>query len=129
MSALSDALRAAQAQTIAAMSRAFTAGYVHGAEGQTTGEAMAELLDSIGCTDRVEQGQLLAALEALRGFGVQGEGKPSPNGSQGESEAATDAQWKLLRRLSDERGRVAPDGPLTKTEASNLITALKGGAS
>ncbi len=85
------------------MSRAFTAGYVHGAEGQTTGEAMAELLDSIGCTDRVEQGQLLAALEALRGFGVQGQAASTPNGSQADREPVA-GRVEQAERERDERG-------------------------
>ncbi len=89
MTALSDALRAAQAQTIAATQRAFLAGHVEGAEGQTTHEALGDLMDSIGCTDRVEQTQYLAALDALRGFGVQGQAGTPRNGSQGEREPET----------------------------------------
>ncbi len=111
------------------MSRAFTAGYVHGAEGQTTGEAMAELLDSIGCTDRVEQGQLLAALEALRGFGVQGQPASTPTGSQAdrEPEKASERQLAYIAKLADERGTTAPTVPLTKDQASEVITRLQNG--
>ncbi len=121
MSALADALRAAQAQTLAAMQRAYLAAPCDRID-------FVEQLDAIGCTEKVEQEYLLATLEALRGFGVQGSTQTLAPSRNGDTEAATDAQWKLLRRLADERGRVAPDGPLTKDEASKAINDLKAGS-
>lgn len=94
---------------------------------ENTHGTMVSLMDRIGCTEQVEQMHLLAALEALRGFGVQGpKESPSPK-PDGESEPATAAQWTFVRKLADERQAVAPDGPLTKEQASRVITELKAG--
>jgi hypothetical protein len=46
----------------------------------------------------------------------------------GEPEQATDAQWKYLRTLADERKMTAPAVPLTKEQASTVIEQLKAGS-
>ncbi len=122
MSALSDALRAAQAQTIAATQRAYLAGHVDD-------EQVRDTLDVIGCTDEVERRHLLGAWEALRGFGVQGQAASTPNGSQAdrEPEKASERQLSYIAKLADERGTTAPTTPLTKEQASDVIAALKAG--
>ena len=127
MTALADALRAAQAQTLAAMSRAYIAGHVDGGEGETAHEAMAAMLDAIGCSDRVEQTQLLAALDALRGFGVQGQAAAPAKGSAPASEAATPAQMRYAQDLADKAKTTLPGYPLTAAQASKIIEELKAG--
>ena len=118
MSALAEALLAAQRSALSAMQRAYLAGSLDDDEG------MIEAMNRIGCTDTVEQGQYMFALETMRGLGVQApatNGAPTPK----EDRPASDAQWKLIRRLADERGQVAPDGPLTVEQASDVIEKLR----
>jgi hypothetical protein len=118
MSALAEALLAAQRQAIGAASKAFVAGTLNETD-------LFELLDDIGARDTVEQAQMLACLHALQRFGssVTNGTPPTPK----EAKPASDAQWKLLRRLADERSVPAPDGPLTVEQASKVIEELKAG--
>ncbi len=122
MSALSDALRAAQAQTIAATQRAFLADALNV-------EEVVTIFNGIGCTDHVDRANLLSAWEALRGFGVQGQAASTPNGSQAasEPEKASERQLSYIAKLADERGTTAPTVPLTKDQASEVITRLQNG--
>ncbi len=117
MTALADALRAAQAQAIAALSKAYVAEH-------TTGLALVEMLDSIGCTDRVEQTQLLASLETLKNFGATA---PEPAKPDTSHEPASEAQMKYLRDLADRKGTTAPDYIPTKANASKIIDQLNAG--
>ena len=117
MSALAEALLAAQRAALAAMQRAYLAGSIEDMTG------LIETMDRIGCTDSVDQAQYLAALETLHTLGVQ---PPTvTNAPPKESKPASEAQWKLIRRLADERGTVAPDGPLTVEQASKVIEELR----
>lgn len=121
MSALAEALLAAQRQAIGAATKAFVSDGINETD-------LLETLDAIGATDKADQGYLLASLHALRAFGA-----PAPNGTiapkpSGDTEPASEAQWTLIRRLADDRKMIAPVGPLTKAEASELITKLKAGA-
>ncbi len=119
MSALSDALRSAQAQAITALSR----GYLSGA---LSDDELLDALERIGCTDVTDQGYLRNTLETLKAWGAQlpsnGAAKPSP-----DNEPASEAQKALIRRLADEKGQVAPDVALSKAKASEVITALQKG--
>jgi len=120
MSALAEALLASQRAALAATQRAYLAGAI---------DADADVIDTmnrIGCTDSVEQTQYLAALDTLREFGVQA---PATNGATTpkEDRPASEAQLKLLRRLAEEKGTMAPDGPLTSAQASKAISELKAG--
>lgn len=122
VTALSEALLTAQRGALAAIQKAYLA---HAFED----DALFEQLDAIGCTDVVERDLLRECLDTMRTYGHA----PAPtNGAAAtkppaEDEPASEAQWKLIRRLADERGQVAPDGPLTKAQASAAITELKAG--
>ena len=118
MTALAEALLAAQRQAIGAASKAFVAGTLNESD-------LFELLDDIGARDTVEQAQLLASLHALQRFGAAAPkaSEPEKNGN----EPASDAQRRFLAKLADERGTTAPDYPLTKAQASQVIEQLKAG--
>lgn len=121
-SALAEALLAAQRQAVASLSKAYVAGRI------TTNE-LASSLDLIGLRDDVDQGLLIHALgivvmhggEAPKATG-QANDKPDP-----ATEPASQKQLDYLFRLADEKGFVAPDGPLTKARASEAISALQAG--
>ena len=117
MTALSEALLTAQRGALAAMQKA----YVRGA---MNSEGLEARMEEIGCTDSTDGALFIAALDVLRDLGAE-----PVNGAQApkadEPKPATDSQWKLIRKLADERGQVAPDGPLTKSQASDAITALQ----
>jgi hypothetical protein len=118
MTALSEALVAAQRQAIAALSK----DYVNSDEPDAV--ELFERLDAIGCTDKVEQRQLALALEALRAFGAQAPEPTKPDTSQAP---ATDKQIKFARDLAHERGLEMPDYALTKESAGRLIDQLQAG--
>jgi hypothetical protein len=122
VSALAEALLAAQRQAVAALSRSWLAA-------PESDDEYADLLtdlDAIGCTDKIDQAHYIASLRVLKTLGVNA---PATNGATvpKEDRPASDAQWKLLRRLADERSAPAPDGPLTVEQASKVIEELKAG--
>lgn len=120
VNALSDALAVAQARTVQTLSRSFLAA-------QIDSGALTASLDGIGLTDKIEQAQLIACLEALAEAGAS---LPSTNGAkpQAESEPASDKQLAFIRDLCDRKGVVAPgDVPLTKEQASEIIDSLNAG--
>jgi hypothetical protein len=117
MSALAEALLAAQRAAIGAASKAFVAGTL-------TESDLFELLDDIGARDTVEQAQLLASLHALQRFGSSA---PAATNGTPENETATDAQLRYINKLVEERGVVAPEVALTKAQASEIIEQLKAG--
>ena len=117
MSALAEALLAAQRQATTGAVRAFVAGALNETELQT-------LLDNIGCTDKIEQGYLLAALHVERQLGVT----PQANGAARPAaldEPATKAQLDFIAKLADDKGRVVSTDGITKAQASQVIEALK----
>lgn len=118
MSALAEALLAAQRQAIATLEKQYVAGTMEV-------QPFCEWLDAMGCRDVIEQGQLLAAMNALKQFGVAPQptnGKPDP-----ATEPASQKQLDYLAKLANEKGVIAPDGPLTKAKASEAISALQNG--
>lgn len=118
MTALSDALTAAQAKAIAALERAYVAGLIDA--GGTV-----EQLNAIGCTDVIEQGQLFAALDVLREYGATA---PAVANGARPPEPASESQRQFILRLADERGAVAPDfAGITKAQASEIISSLQAG--
>jgi hypothetical protein len=121
VSALAEALLAAQRQAIGAAAKAYVAG-----DGDDYGaELFTTTLDAMGCTDKVEQAQLLSALDTLRKHGAA----PVANGKPDTAaEPATEAQLRYIADLTNERGVIAPDGPLTKEQASKVIEQLKAGS-
>ena len=101
MSALADALLAAQRRSIAALEKAYTAGAI-----QT--DQMTQMLNGIGCTETVEQTHLLAALEVIRIYGAE-----APNatnaGAEWKADPATDAQKRRITRDCDAASVPYPD--------------------
>jgi hypothetical protein len=119
MSALAEALLAAQRQAVASLSKAFVAGKIDA-------EGLAAQLDAIGLRDDVDQGLLIDSLTVVKALGGEapkaaGAHEPKPN------EPASERQTAYIKALADERGVIAPDGPLTKEQASKAIEQLKAG--
>jgi hypothetical protein len=120
VSALAEALLAAQRQAIGALGKSYLAGLGD----EDARDALRVSLDAIGCTDKVEQDYLCTALEYLRQLGTApvANGKPDP-----ASEPASERQTAYIKSLADDRNMIAPDGPLTKEQASKVIEQLKAG--
>ena len=121
MSALADALNAAQAKAIAALEKAYVANAFED-------DRMREQLDAIGCTDAVDQGFLIECLDTLRVYG------PMPTGTsyseRRTNDKPTDAQMTLVGKLvanlpEDQRPDLAG---ATRAQASELIDSLKTGS-
>ena len=117
MTALAEALLAAQRQAIGALAKPYVAGNIG------TEEVTARLAE-IGCNDVTDTAQLLAAWDVLQEYGAPA---PQPQNGKPESDAATDSQMLLLRKVADERGYIVPDYPLTKARASEIIDRMKAG--
>lgn len=86
--------------------------------------------------DNLELDDLL--LTTAREFGREGRGvyvrftggqqfRLDPVGALPGGEPATDKQLAYIASLADEKGQVAPDVPLTKVQASEIIGQLQGG--
>ncbi len=120
MSALGQALEASQAKAVAALGRAYVR-----REETPDDELFAGLLHKIGLDDDVAIAFLLAAWGVLREEKAQPPGEQAPAAKP--SEPATDAQWKYIRKLADDKGTTAPGGPLTKEKASAVIEQLQAG--
>jgi hypothetical protein len=120
VTALDDALAAAQSRAIAALGKR----YVRAAEPQDDETVQAEFY-AIGFTDERGIAFLLSAWKILREQGEQAPGEQEPKTA--EPEPASDAQWKFIRDLADRKGAVAPEGPLTKAQAHEIIESLQAG--
>ena len=118
MTALAEALLAAQRQAVAALSRAYVAGHLDA-------ESLASQLAAVGATDVLDQAALLASLDVLREYG---QAPAAAERREPETQPASDAQLRLIAKLADERGTLAPDGPLTKAQAHEVIDAIKNGS-
>ena len=119
MSALADALVAAQRRALAATQKAYVAGVIER-------DAASDELSGYGLTDDVDKGYLFAALDVIRARGATIPAET--NGAAPKPpEPATEAQWSLIRRLADERTMTAPEPPLTKAQAHEVIDAIKAG--
>lgn len=121
MTALSQALEAAQARAVAALAKQYVAGRVDSEQGRET-------LAAIGLRDLVEQDSWFAALDVLRDTGASAPGEQKAT-AQGEPDKATDAQLALIKSLVEQKAVPAPDYPetLTRAKASELIAALQKG--
>jgi hypothetical protein len=121
VSALADALVAAQSRAVAALGKQYVGG-------QMNEDELRVALDSIGMTDPTDIARWVAALDIITATGAA---LPTVNGASERkdpaTEPATDAQWTLLRRLATEKKQPAPDGPLTKAQAHEIIDTLKAG--
>ena len=128
MSALSDALAAAQARALSQLGKTYVASPLDAAELDSEAERLYGLLEAIGCTDHVEQKQLLAAWNVLRATGgtVPAEAAPSQE-HRAKDEPASDAQLAYIAKLVKDSGVPAPDLPLSKARASEVIETIKAG--
>jgi hypothetical protein len=97
------------------------------AAGHIDDEAAVLLMDGIGATDDVDQAHLLAALAVIRESGAELPAEPKPTNGEKPSDPATDAQLALIARLVKEKSAAAPDLPLTKADAHEVIDTLKAG--
>lgn len=126
MSALAEALVAAQRRALSAVSKTYVHSPLSAAELDGEKERVRAIMDAIGCTDTVEQGQLLAALDVIRATGAQLPSEPEASAVK-QPDPASEAQLGLIKRLTNEKGVYAPDGPLTKEQAHEVIDTLKAG--
>ena len=117
MSALADALAQAQTRAVAALGKQYVGGTLDS-------DAVRIALDSVGLTDPADTERWLAALDILR---ETGSSAPAEAAQRNGDAPASDAQWTLIRKLADERKLVAPEGPLTKVQAHEVIDTLKAG--
>ena len=119
MSALAEALLAAQRQAIGALAKAFVAGKIGG-------EALSVELDRIGLRDTVDQGLLLESLSVVQTYGGE---PPKPTGTTGVKmpEQPSDAQRNFIAKLCKERDLPEPDVIVSKEQAHEIIDALKAG--
>lgn len=120
MTALADALAAAQRRALTAIEK----GYVAGA---LTREQVVEIMEGIGATDGVDRDRLLASLDTIRSLGAQLPSEPTNGVQEKKPEPASQAQLDLIQRLIGEKGAQHPDLPLNKQEAHEIIDTLKAG--
>ena len=121
MTALDDALAAAQSRAIAALGKQ----YVRSAEQPSDDETLSRLY-GIGMFDDLGIAFLLSAWKILREQGEQAPGEQEPKSA--EPVPATESQLKFIRDLCDRKGVVAPDEPLTKAQAHEIIESLQAGS-
>ena len=118
MTALAEALLAAQRQAVATLGKASVAGAIED-------EEVVERLRKIGCNEAIDLAHLLATWDLLREFGAQ----LAPNGAGPRpaalDEPATKAQLDYLAKLADDKGRVVNTDGMTKAQATQAIDALK----
>ena len=120
MTALADALTAAQTRAVAALGKQYRAGLVEQ-------DAAVAWLESFGLDDRVDMGRWFSCLDALRQFGGEAPGDAPANGDK-PPEKMTSAQRSLIERLVQEKNVAAPDlEQRTKQEAHEIIDTLKAG--
>lgn len=120
MSALAEALVAAQSRAVGALQKQYVAGKIDG-------DTLRGRLSAIGLTDEVDQDRLTWALDTIREYGAALPSEPAPANGKAKDEPATDAQWALVKRLCGEKNQPVPDGPLTKVQAHECIDTLKAG--
>jgi hypothetical protein len=115
---LSDALTAAQRSALAALEKGYVAGAIQA--GRFTDE-----LESCGISDPVDVAFLLCSLRVLREWGVS-----APTMSErvaAENEPASEKQLTYIEKLCEDKHidvSARPNRPLTKAEASEIITIL-----
>jgi hypothetical protein len=117
MTALAEALAAAQAKALSALEKAYVRDAI-------TLEQFVARMTEIGCADTVDQALLLAALDTLK---EHGQTEPSYTEKR-QTEKPTEAQTSYIGKLADERGFTAPDlAGVTRAQASEIIDSLRNG--
>lgn len=120
MTALADALVAAQRRSLAAVEKAYVAGAIER-------DAATERLAEVGITDAVDVPYLLNALDVIRELGAQV--PVETNGAAPVDEPASDRQRAYIVSLC-EKAQLEPPDPqarLTKQQASEIIESLQRG--
>ena len=125
MTALAEALLAAQRQALNAMMKAHT----QVLDGDPDEEAFYGLLDSMGCNDKADSVHLWAALNIVRQTGAQAPSAQAP--SAPKPQTITDGQRRYIADLF-RKGKIEPlpdaeIDSLSFDHASKLIDALKNG--
>jgi hypothetical protein len=123
MSALAEALVAAQRQAVSSLTKAYVAGAFED-DGET---GLLAQLERIGLNDPVDADYLRECLDVLRTYGGA---FPAPNGKpRPESDLASDKQKGLIRDLCQRKNQPEPEDfeLLTKKQASEAIDALDKG--
>ena len=120
MSALAEALVAAQRRALQAVEKQYVAG-------KLDHDGACTCLNLIGLNDEVDQDRLFFALDMIRDYGAALPSEPTNGAAEKQTEKATDAQLSLITRLVAEKQVTAPDKPLTKLEAHEVIDTLKAG--
>jgi hypothetical protein len=122
VSALAEALVAAQRRALAALEKAYVAEKIDKVE-------LTRQISMIGLTDTVDGGFLLASLDVLREWGAP---LPATNGASAEPKKATEGQVSYIVDLlkKGNHGQLFEDDlrALTFDRASALIDALKAGS-
>jgi hypothetical protein len=128
VSALAEALVAAQRRALAALEKSYVHSPLTPEELDAEKDRVRAIMDAIGCTDTVEQGQLFASLDVIRATGAALPSEPT-NGVPKSPEPMSDAQASYIDKLWQEHGGKPGDKPiltgLTKDMASKLISQLK----
>ena len=118
MTALADALVAAQARTVAALGKQYVGG-------QLDSDAVRIALDSVGLTDPTDTERWLNALDILRATGAT---MPNGDAAQSHERPSSPAQRSLIDKRCEERGIVKPQAhPRLFAEASAIIEKIKAG--
>jgi hypothetical protein len=121
VTALDDALAAAQSKAIAALGKR----YVRSAE-PPEDEAVRSEFAAVGFNDELGVSFLLAAWKILREQGEQAPDAQEPRRDT-KPEPATEPQLKFIRKLCDEKQVPYPDEPLSKANAHEVIESLRAG--
>jgi hypothetical protein len=123
VSALAEALVAAQRRSLATLEKAYVAGAIEA-------EPMAEAMESCGITDAVDRAFLIASLDVLKEWGVAAPTMTERVAREnGEPEKMSAKQRDYLTKLAAEKGvhlRPGFEG-LSKQQASDAISELQGG--
>ena len=118
MTALSDALAAAQAKALAALEKSYMRDLIDS-------ETLRSSMDQIGCTDTADQLQLLAMLDTLK---IHGASEPTYT-ERRTTEKPTDAQVSYMKKLADDHGFASPDlAGMSRDDVSKIIDELKAGS-
>jgi hypothetical protein len=119
MSALAEALVAAQRRALQAVEKQYVAG-------KLDHDGACTCLNLIGLNDEVDQDRLFSALDMIRDYGAPLPTEPRPANSEPKKpEPASDAQLAYIARLVKDKVAVAPDLPVTKAQAHEIIDTLQ----
>lgn len=124
MSALADALAAAQSRAVAALGKQYVGGQLHEDEVRV-------LLDGIGLNDPTDRDHWIAALNIIRDTGAT---LPNGDAPAQRKEPATAAQRERIKRDVEKlhgdaaATTLASEPTLTKAQASEIISSIVAGS-